>query len=268
MVKKKQSDITIITHKSPDLDSSVAIWVLKRFVYPKISFNYVFVDAGENLSNIPNSIHVDTGNTDYDHHNTNKLISAASLVYDKNKLNNPTLKRIIDYAVMVDHAKVKHSRYHFFHIIHALNGLIGYDSQATLNAMLTILDGTYNSLVSKRASQKDFKKGIEFTSKLGKGIAFNTENPNLREKAYNKLYDIFLFKDKATGFAGFKAHGNSNVNFKGLYNEIKKTEPNADWFLHSSNQLLLCGSSKAPQKKLTKLELNQLIDIIKNYATK
>ena len=72
--------VTIITHKSPDLDSCVAIWILKRFIYPQTEFDYLFVDAGEFVSNIPNSIHVDTGGIDYDHHQTNDFVSAATLV--------------------------------------------------------------------------------------------------------------------------------------------------------------------------------------------
>jgi len=260
--------LTIITHKSPDLDSCVAIWILKRFIHPNARFNYRFVDAGDSVQNIPNSIHVDTGGSDYDHHHTSDLVSAASLVYEKNNFTDLALKRIIKYTIRVDHGKIKASNYHFLHLVHALNGLIGKDSLSTVNAMITILDGIYNNLVLRHESNIKFKTGIPFNSKLGKGIAFSTENPNIREKTYLKSNQIFLFKDKDTGFAGFKAHGNSTVNFKGLFKEIKKIDPNADWFLHSSNQLLLCGSSKAPQKRLTELDLNQLINIISSYAKK
>jgi hypothetical protein len=267
-MSEKITKMTIITHKSPDLDSCVAIWILKRFIYPRSKFDYLFVDAGESLANIPNSIHVDTGGLDYDHHHTTDFVSAASLVYDRNNLHDPALRRIIKYTLRVDHGKIKANNYHFFHLVHALNGLIGKDSITTLNAMLTILDGIYNHLISRLEANRKFKTGIKFNSVLGQGIAFNTENPNIREKTYYQSDKIFLFKDDVTGFAGFKAHGNSKINFTGLYNEIIKIEPSADWFLHSSNQLLLCGSSKAPQKKLTKLDLNELINIISTYAKK
>ena len=88
----------------------------------------------------------------------------------------------------------------------------------------------------------------------------------MRRLVYQKGYNIFLFKDKNTGFAGYKADGYSEIDFTNLYTYIKIKEPEADWFLHSSNQLLLCGSSKAPLKRLTKFSLNQLINIIEKYA--
>ena len=113
---------------------------------------------------------------------------------------------------------------------------------------------------------KEINDGEIFDSVYGKGIAFNSENSKLRRLVYKKGYDIFLFKDQKTGYAGFKADGYSDINFSNLYYRIKEIEPDADWFLHSSKQLLLCGSSKAPQKKLTKLSLNQLVEIIQNYG--
>ena len=259
---------TIVTHKSPDLDSCVAIWILKRFIYPKHQFEYIFVDVGEKIDTIQNTIHVDTGGIDYDHHDTNEMISSASLVYSRNKLKDNALRKMIDYVILVDHGKTINRKNHFMSIVNALNGLRGYDSLSTLKASLIFLDGIYNSINLKLKAFKDFKKGIYFKSVLGNGMGFNTDNSELRKLVYQKGYSIFLFKDKRTGFAGFKANGHSDIDFTNLYIHIKEKEPKADWFLHSSNQLLLCGSSKAPQKRLTKFSLKQLITIIKTYAKK
>ncbi|MFW6047151.1 MAG: DHH family phosphoesterase [Candidatus Woesearchaeota archaeon] len=258
----------IVTHKSPDLDSCVAIWILKRFVYKKYEFDFSFVDVGERLDKIKNSVHVDTGGVDYDHHDTNQLISSASLVYTKNNLNDKALEKIVEYTVVVDHGKTINEKSHFMHINNALNGLLGYDSLKVINSMLVILDGIYNSLNLKIKANEIFDEGIKFHSIFGSGLAYNLENTSLRKKVYERGYEIFLFKDKNTGFAGYKASGHSKVNFKGLFEKISEIEPNADWFLHSSGQLLLCGSSKAPQKRLTSLSLIELVEIISNYAKK
>ena len=259
---------TIITHKSPDLDSCTAIWILKKFIYPNHHFDYIFVDVGEKIEIIQNAIHVDTGGIDYDHHDTNEMISSASLVYSKNKLNDKALSQIIDYVVLVDHGKTINQKAHFMSIVNALNGLTGHNSLSILRAALIFLDGIYNSINLELLAIDDIKNGIYFESIFGKGMGFNYENPQLRKLVYQKGYDIFLFKDNKTGFAGFKADGYSETDFTDLYTHIKKKEPEADWFLHSSNQLLLCGSSKAPQKKLTRFSLNQLITIIESYAKK
>lgn len=256
----------IVTHKSPDLDSCVAIWILKRFVYPDYKFNYLFVDVGVRIDNIENSIHVDTGGIDYDHHDSDEFISAASLVFHKHKLDNEALKEIVNYTVQVDHGKTILEETNFMDLTSALTGLLGADSESTLKSTLIILDGIYSNLVSRQQAEDEINKGIQFKSSLGTGLAFATENPPLRKKVYQAGYDIFLFKDSKTGFAGYKVDGNSKIDLSSLYTKIKEIEPNSDWFLHSSNQLLLCGSSKAPTKKLTKLTLEQLISIIEEYA--
>lgn len=259
---------TIITHKSPDLDSCSAIWILKRFVYPDHHFDYIFVDVGEKLENIQNAIHVDTGGVDYDHHDSDEMISSTSLVYSMNNLEDKALCQIVDYVTKVDHGKTLNEKSHFMGAVNALNGLRGYNSLDTLSAFLVYLDGTYNSIKLEMLAENEYKDGISFKSVFGSGIGFKSENPQLRKFAYQKGFDIFLFKDKNTGFAGFKADGYSEIDFTNLYFFIKNTEPSADWFLHSSKQLLLCGSSKAPQKKLTNYSLNQLINIIEKYAKK
>ena len=257
---------TIVTHKSPDLDSCVAIWLLKNFVYKNSTFKYVFVDVGERIDHIEDCIHVDTGGIDYDHHDSNEMISAASLVYSRNKLANSSLKKIVDYTVLVDHGKTIMEDSHFMNLSSALTGLLNTDSGRVLNAVLVILDGVYNNLDSELKAEESYSKGIKFTSKLGTGLAFQTENSRLRRKVYQNGFDIFLFKDSNTGYAGYKVDGNSSIDFTALYKIIKRIEPNSDWFLHSSNQLLLCGSSKAPNKNLTKLSLNRLVSIITEYA--
>jgi hypothetical protein len=226
----------------------------------------MFVDVGERLYNIENSIHIDTGNIDYDHHDSNNMISAASLVYSLNNLNDPALKKIVDYTVLVDHGKMIIENTHFMNLTSALTGLLSSESEQTVNAALVILDGIYNNLQFEFKAEEEYKNGVTFNSDFGTGIAFQTENSSLRRKVYQNGYDIFLFKDNKTGFAGYKADGNSTIDFSNLYKRIKKIEPNADWFLHSSNQLLLCGSSKAPCKRLTNLSLNELISIISEYA--
>ena len=258
----------IVTHKSPDLDSCVAIWILKRFIFPKHQFDYIFVDVGDKIENIHNAIHVDTGGIDYDHHDTNAMISSASLVYSKNNLMDKALRRIVDYAIRVDHGRIAKKEWHFMSIVNALDGLKSNDSLNTLDAAFIFLDGIYNSNKMELIAKDEFKKGIVFDSIFGKGLGFKSENSHLRKLVYNKGYDIFLFKDHQTGFAGFKADGYSEIDFTKLFVNLKEIEPEADWFLHSSNQLLLCGSSKAPLKRLTKFSLNQLINIIEKYAKK
>ena len=129
----------IITHKSPDLDSCTAIWILKRFIYPNDQFEYIFVDVGERIENLENAYHVDTGGIDYDHHDTDDMISAANLVYSKNRIEDKSLSKIVEYVVKVDHGKTINHEMHFMNLVNALDGLRGYDSDIIINAALIFL---------------------------------------------------------------------------------------------------------------------------------
>ena len=48
-----------------------------------------------------------------------------------------------------------------------------------------------------------------------------------------------------------------------MYAKVKSLEPDAEWYLHFSKDLLICGSDKAANYKLSKLELNDLIGLVK-----
>ena len=39
-------------------------------------------------------------------------------------------------------------------------------------------------------------------------------------------------------------------------------DANADWYLHPSHRLLLCGTAKAPAKRISRLSLRELIEVI------
>jgi len=57
------------------------------------------------------------------------MISAASLVYTKNGLDDEALKKIVDYTVLVDHGKTIISDNHFMNLSMAFTGLIDHDSE-------------------------------------------------------------------------------------------------------------------------------------------
>ena len=67
---------------------------------------------------------------------------------------------------------------------------------------------------------------------------------------------------RATAFRGYKARSQNGVDFSSLFDRISMLEPEADWFLHSSKELLLCGSPKAPDRRLSKLALQRLVELI------
>ncbi len=85
----------LVTHHAPDIDAITSVWLLKRFDSQQYAdAKILFVDAGKKLTvavreehnaSEQDVTHVDTGEGEFDHHQTDRgmqRVSAASLVYD------------------------------------------------------------------------------------------------------------------------------------------------------------------------------------------
>jgi hypothetical protein len=78
-------------------------------------------------------------------------------------------------------------------------------------------------------------------------------------------YVIVLRKDPRKGYVRIKAVPATekiDIDLTPAYEELKKKDPDATWFLHISKKMLLNGSAKSPKMKPTKLELNEIIKIL------
>ena len=53
------------------------------------------------------------------------------------------------------------------------------------------------------------------------------------------------------------------IDLTALYEDVKKQDPDATWFLHASKHMLLNGSAKNPDMKPTKLTLSEVIETVK-----
>ena len=118
MLKRK----LIVTHHAPDLDAIAGTWLLKRFDSQHYAnAKIAFVNPGEQISLIQaeefsfqlhETIHVDTGLKDFDHHQpelAHQNVSAASLVYDHicqlhpEQKDNQALKKLVEFVTDIDH---------------------------------------------------------------------------------------------------------------------------------------------------------------------
>lgn len=136
------------------------------------------------------------------------------------------------------------------------------DSLATSELTFIMLDSLLTVLAESVRAKKDFNKRIEFKTRWGKGAAFISSGKETARLAYKKGYvlTISIHRDKKYRVIG--ALPNSKVDLTAAHKKVIKLEPKADWFLHHSKKLLLCGSDVAKNKHLSKLSLKQLIDIV------
>jgi hypothetical protein len=125
-----------------------------------------------------------------------------------------------------------------------------------------MLDAVYRSSTLRLEAQKEYAKGHAFASRFGQAFAVESGNPRVREIAHQAGARVFVFVDSVGGYRGYKARSRDGVDFSSLFREVTALEPQADWFLHSSKELLLCGSPKAPNRRLSHLSLDQLVDLI------
>lgn len=262
----------LVTHLNPDLDACVAIWIFKKFIFRKEEYFLEFVPLGKKLLQSKDFkeheiIYIDTSGGKYDHHNSSEYICAASLVmYEYSLEGNLAIKRMVDYTLAVDHGQIIDSVIDDFSIVDVIDGLntlYPENPKLVMKKVLSYLDAIYKNLQTMIGAESDFEKVQEFETKWGKGAGIISSNPKIRYIAYKKGYKIFVFVDPTNGFRGFTAPGSAEIDLGSLYIKLRKIEPNAHWFLHSSKKLLLCGSLKAQNKKLSKLSLEQMINFVK-----
>jgi hypothetical protein len=62
---------------------------------------------------------------------------------------------------------------------------------------------------------------------------------------------------------GVAAQQRSDVDLETISRDLQRLDSQADWYLHPSHRLLLCGTSKAPPKQCSNLSLDDLVDVLR-----
>lgn len=261
----------IVGHLAPDLDCLVAIWILLRFG-GAADASLEFVPAGRTLhdrlpDDDPSIIHVDTGGGRFDHHHTaDPTLSAAELVRRSYAAGNEALRRMVEQVTRIDNAEAVHSRQPvFFNItdlIAGYNALYPNKPFHVAQAMLPNLDAWYEHEQRSLRLERAFKRRVEFQTRWGLGIAMASDDGGSSKLAYSYGAVLYAYRDRR-GYMGVAAQRRSSVDLEPVYHDLKRVDSQADWYLHPSHRLLLCGTSKAPPRVPSALSLMQLVDVLK-----
>jgi len=256
----------LVTHVAPDLDALLSLWILIRFG-GFADCELAFVPVGKRLESDQNAIHVDTGSGQFDHHQTDAATCSAQLVYESvfRGRDEPAIAEMVKFALLTDwYRKPEETNAPFTinSLIYGLNLLYPDNPKCVAARAFEMLDALHRSLTSRLAAEREYEKGFSFSSKFGKAFAIESGAPYVRSLAHDQGAKVVVFVDPATGFRGYKARSQDGVDFTDVANQIRVLEPEADWFLHSSRELLLCGSPKAPDRRLSKLSLHRLAELI------
>lgn len=276
---------TIVTHHTPDLDAVSSVWLIKRFLPNWQDAFVAFVPAGKTLDlqvadSDPHILHVDTGFGQLDHHQTDEFTCAAKKTYEyirrkkdtTGKWEDEVLERMVDVVNFYDHfgeAKLKDGTadYQQFQAVSIFDGLklmYSDDDHKIVEMGSIVLDAIYKAFQERIWAEEVLDKdGIEFATEWGKAVAFETHNDEVLKLAQKSGFVIAIRKDPKKSYIRIKGHPESKVDFTSLYQELKKKDPTATWFLHSSKKMLLNGTTKNPDMRPTSLTLQEIINVLK-----
>ena len=295
----------VVTHSSPDMDAITSVWLIKRFLPDWADAKVEFVPAGQRLKSQEfksksqenpieqygddDVLHVDTGLGPLDHHQTSSdKVCGATLTWgyvqthNHEQLQKPERKaaisRIVNFTLQDDHFKQvfwtdPDADYHEMTIISIINGmklLKPEQDEYLMKFALECLDTLMHNFENRVWAEEEIEKnGIEFKTRWGRGIGFETINDDVIKLSQKMGYTIVVRRDPRKGYARIKARPfdskedpKKNANLTLVYEQLKKIDPQATWFLHVSKKMLLNGTPKNPKMKPTTLSLQQIIQVL------
>ena len=267
---------TLVTHINPHLDDIFGIWLFKKFNlgFKDAKVEFISAEKGNlGLEETEDKIYIGVGRGKFDEHKEGLDTCAGSLVFEflkeegkipQDGKTDKALEKLVEWNNLIDTGKMEISKYDEFSVqsfIRVQNGSSG-SSNRSVELGLEILDRILEVLKRKVQAQLDWEKRIEFESKFGKSYAVVSETIN-REFCREKGGDLFLMYDPKYKSVQFFTPS-FDIDLKPIYDEVKRLDPQASWFLHQSHHMVICGSSSAPDSKPTKLSLEELIEVVKN----
>lgn len=241
-------------------------------------------------------IHVDTGLGPLDHHqtqDTNVCAASRTLDYVLSQFvhandhvtaeHKEAISRIVKIVVAIDHFKEVFwhdaaADHYEFSLIGVLEGL-KYEKPGKDLEYVTFGIVCLNALVAEFenriwAEREINEKGIKFITSFGKGMGFETLNDTVLKLAQKMGYHLVVRKDPRKGYVRIKALPDGvesgelkvekKIDLTNVYEQLKKMDPDATWFLHVSKKMLLNGTPKNPKMVPTKLSLKEIINVLKS----
>ncbi|MCX7996919.1 MAG: chromate resistance protein [Patescibacteria group bacterium] len=273
---------TLVTHRSPDLDAIVSLWLIVRHLDGWEDPVFAFVHAGKTLNEEApdadkNIIHVDTGLGRFDHHQLDERTCAARIVLNFlkehghiRKRSLEPLERIVDVVDIYDNfGEVSFpepmSDVYTFSLNEIIGGLkaLNQDDQKTVEMVFPMLDALLLAMKQKVGAEHEVNRGITMTTKYGKSLFMETSNDEAMKVALKSGYTFVARKDPRGGYIRIKTFPSDAYDLTPLHAAIVAEDYTGTWFLHSSRCMLLNGSWKNRESVASPLTLSRLIEITK-----
>lgn len=266
---------TLVTHINPHLDDIAAIWLFKKF-HPRFKdANIEYISASHNRAESEENedkIFLGTGGGMFDEHKEGLETAAASLVFEylkenkflpEDEITQKALERLVEWNKLIDTGRAPNSEFDEFSIqsIIRCKDSTPENSQKSYQLGEELLERILIVLQRKQQGLKDWKDRVEFETKFGKSYAVTSQSID-REFCRDRGGDLFLiYNPKWKSVQYFTP--SFEIDLEPIYRKLKEIEADADWFLHQSHHMVICGSASAPDSKHTNLSLEQLIEVAK-----
>jgi hypothetical protein len=238
------------------------------------------------------TIHVDTGMGPLDHHQTSSMeVCAASIVWEYVKTRNPALSHptdqmkrrmravseIVEYIVALDHfqevfwpdAADVRNEFGLYGLLEGYKSQHPNDDAGYITFGMLLLDAMIHRLEEVQWARDQIDtEGITFQIKDGRCLALETINDEVMKLAQKMGFVLVIRKDPRKGYVRIKAgprqrgEEEAGIDLTQAYEQLKKMDPHATWFLHVSKKMLLNGSPKNPKMVPSTLTLKQLKEVI------
>lgn len=268
----------LITHTKPHLDDIAGIWLYQRYVpgWSKVEIKFIPTTSyggvpygGKPVDSDPNVIHIGVCRGRYDEHKGDVGKCASLLVFEdlvrrkllpKDKVELAALRKIVDYVLEGDLGK----RIGKGDWLHAFDTVLLWvpDSDVRAKTGFIMLDALLSLSKDTVILDRDWKKKKIFRTTWGRGVGLISAVRGT-VRAYNENFVLIAQVDPKKGYRSVRAHADSKVDLTDVFLKLKKIEPNAEWYLHHSKKLLICGDDVAPKSKLSKLSLDELIELVR-----
>jgi hypothetical protein len=281
----------LVTHIQPHLDDIAGIWLFKKFHpqfrYAQVNFTEVTQTGGVPFRGIPvdsnpNIVHVGVCRGKFDEHgkeHAGEVTSASMIVWKhlnkegfapKDPIEHRAIELLMEYVFQEDMGASRVEKLSPFTI-----GSVIYSMRFSpkpnkkklslemynfgVKMMETVL------LAQRQAAmfEQDWKNRTEFESMWGPAVALKTTSIEGDKYAYRNGFELVVLENPQKGFKQFRARVSSTVNLTSTLKKLEKIDPKAEWYLHQSKRMLICGHDIAPSTKLSKLSLSKLIDIVR-----
>lgn len=267
---------TLVTHINPHLDDIAGIWLFKKFFTDFSDAKVDFINASLTAAKgdeTEDRIYIGTGGGQYDEHKGDTEDCATSLVWKdilkkeigpKNQEELNALEELVEWSRLIDLGRMPQQLYDDFTIQAFIrpkdNSADGSSKAVDLGS--EILDRVLQVLIRKHKGEIDWQNHIEFESKFGKSYAI-LSNVIGRPFCKGKGGDLFLMVNPDDYSVQYFTPS-MEIDLEPIYQKLKELDPKADWFLHQSHHMVLCGGGAKPVFEKSKLSFEQLIDVAKS----